>query len=122
MISFSLLRARHLKTSKRKKGTRKGKRGRELTIVIVFFHITTIVRESSQKLNKIGKTFSSRCGVYLAISRNDKSIKSFEQKFPLFLKFLLVLRCLAVVFAGVLVGDGHQTIYRVSIPINVGLP
>jgi hypothetical protein len=30
--------------------TKKGKRGRELTIVIVFFHITTIVGESSQKL------------------------------------------------------------------------
>jgi hypothetical protein len=41
----------------------KGKRGREPTIVIVFFHITTIVGESSQKLNKIGKTFSSRCAV-----------------------------------------------------------
>jgi hypothetical protein len=26
-------------------------------------------------MNKIGKTFSSRCGVYLAISRKDKSIK-----------------------------------------------
>jgi hypothetical protein len=59
---------------KRKKGNRKGKRGRELTIVIVFFHITTIVGESSQKLNKISKTFLSRCGVYLAISRNDKSM------------------------------------------------
>jgi hypothetical protein len=67
--------ARHLKTSKRQKGNRKGKRGREPTIVIVFFHITTIVGESSQKLNKIGKTFSSRCGVYLAIPRKDKSIK-----------------------------------------------
>jgi hypothetical protein len=41
----------------------KGKRGREPTIVIVFFHRTTIDGESSQKLNKIGKTFSSRCGV-----------------------------------------------------------
>jgi len=60
--------------AKGKRGTEKGKRGRELTIVIVVFHITTIVGESSQKLNKIGKTFSSRCGVYLAISRNDKSI------------------------------------------------
>jgi hypothetical protein len=62
-------------------------RGRELTIVIVFFHITTIVGESSQKLNKIGKTFSSRCGVYLAISRNDKKVfnKSEEKdkKIPL---------------------------------------
>jgi hypothetical protein len=35
----------------------------------------SVVGESSQKLNKIGKTFSSRCGVYLAISRKDKSIK-----------------------------------------------
>jgi hypothetical protein len=62
---------------KRKKGNRKGKRGRELTIVIVFFHIMAIVGESSQKLNKIGKilTFSSRCGFYFAISRNDKSIQ-----------------------------------------------
>jgi hypothetical protein len=66
---------RHLKTSKRKRGNTKGKRGREPTIVIVFFHRTTIDGESSQKLNKIGKTFSSRCGVYLAISRKDKSIK-----------------------------------------------
>jgi hypothetical protein len=70
----SSIAARHLKTSKREQGNRKGKRGRELTIVIVFFHITTIVGESSQKLNKISKTFSSRCGVYLAISRNDKSM------------------------------------------------
>jgi hypothetical protein len=73
--------ARHLKTGKRQKGNRKGKRGREPTIVIVFFHITSTVRESSressQNLNKIGKTFSSRCGVYLAIPRKDKSI---EQK------------------------------------------
>jgi hypothetical protein len=30
----------------------KGKRGRELRIVIVFFHMKTIVGESSQKLNK----------------------------------------------------------------------
>jgi hypothetical protein len=67
--------ARHLKTSKRKKGNKKGKRGREPTVVIVFFHITTIDGESSQKLNKIGKTFSSRCGLYLAISRKDNSIK-----------------------------------------------
>jgi hypothetical protein len=67
--------ARHLKTGKRQKENRKGKGGREPTIVIVFFHITTIVGESSQKLNKIGKTFSSRCGVYLAIPRKDKSIK-----------------------------------------------
>jgi hypothetical protein len=52
---------RHLKTGKRKKekGEQKRKRGREPTIVIVFFHITTIVGESSQKLNKIGKTFLS---------------------------------------------------------------
>jgi hypothetical protein len=69
--------ARHLKTGKRQKGNRKGKRGREPTIVIVFFRITTIVGESSQKLNKIGKTFLSRCGVYLPILRKDKSI---EQK------------------------------------------
>jgi hypothetical protein len=68
--------ARHLKTSKRKRGNKKGKRGREPTIVIVFFHrTTTIDGESSQKLNKIGKTFSSRCGVCLAISRKDRSIK-----------------------------------------------
>jgi hypothetical protein len=33
----------------------------------------TIVGESSQKLNKKGKTFS-RCGFYLEISKNDKSI------------------------------------------------
>jgi hypothetical protein len=34
----------------------------------------TIVGESSQKLNRKGKTFSSRCGFYLAISKNDESI------------------------------------------------
>jgi hypothetical protein len=62
-------------TAKGKRGNKKGKRGREPTIVIVFFHRTTIDRESSQKLNKIGKTFSSRCGACLAISRKDKSIK-----------------------------------------------
>jgi hypothetical protein len=44
------------------------------------FSITTIVGESSQKLNKIGKTFSSRCGVYLAIPREDKSNKQKRQK------------------------------------------
>jgi hypothetical protein len=54
---------------------KKGKGGREPTIVIVVCQIMTIVEESSQKLNKIGKTSSSRCGVYLAISRKDKSIK-----------------------------------------------
>jgi hypothetical protein len=63
------------KPAKGKRGNKRGKRGREPTIVIVFFHRTTIDGESSQKLNKIGKTFSSRCGVYLAISRKDKSIK-----------------------------------------------
>jgi hypothetical protein len=97
----------------------KGKRGREPTIVIVFFHRTTIDGESSQKLNKIGKTFSSRCGVYLAISRKDKRIKQktkageseekdktfsamwkktkvFSKSSPLLnYTLLLVLRCLA---------------------------
>jgi hypothetical protein len=53
------------KPAKGKRGNKKGKRGREPTIVIVFFRRTTIDGESSQKLNKIGKTFSSRCGVYL---------------------------------------------------------
>jgi hypothetical protein len=72
--------ARHLKTGKRRKGNRKGKRGREPTIVIVFFHRTTIDGESSQKLNKISKTFSSRCGVYLRVSRKDKSIFLSEVK------------------------------------------
>jgi hypothetical protein len=67
--------ARHLKTGKRQKGNRKGKSGREPTIVIVFFHRTTIGGESSQKLNKNANTFSSICGVYLGISRKDKSIK-----------------------------------------------
>jgi hypothetical protein len=38
------------KPAKGRRGNKKGKRGRELTIVIVFFHITTIVGESSQKL------------------------------------------------------------------------
>jgi hypothetical protein len=61
--------------AKGKRGTEKEKGGREPRIVIVFFHRTTIDGESSQKLNKNGKTFSSRCGVYLAISRKDKSIK-----------------------------------------------
>jgi hypothetical protein len=61
--------------AKGKRGNKKGRRGREPTIVIVVFHITTIVGESSQKSNKIGKTFSSRCGIYLAIPRKDKSIK-----------------------------------------------
>jgi hypothetical protein len=65
--------ARHLKTSKRQKGNKKGKGGGEPTIVIVVFQIMTIVGESSQKLNKKGKTFS-RCGFYLEISNNDKSI------------------------------------------------
>jgi hypothetical protein len=45
------------KPAKGKRGNRKGKRGREPTIVIVFFHRTTIDGESSQKLNKIGKHF-----------------------------------------------------------------
>jgi hypothetical protein len=87
ILARSLGAARHLKTSKRKKGKQKRKRGREPTIVIVFFHRTTIDGESSQKSNKIGKTFSSRCGVYLAISRKDKSIKQKVRKktklFPL---------------------------------------
>jgi hypothetical protein len=39
------------KPAKGKRGNKKGKRGREPTIVIVFFHRTTIDRESSQKLN-----------------------------------------------------------------------
>jgi hypothetical protein len=52
-----------------------GKRGRKPTIVIVVSHITTISGESSQKLSVTGERFSSRCGVYLAISRKDKSIK-----------------------------------------------
>jgi hypothetical protein len=63
------------KPAKGKRGNKKGKWGSEPTIVIVFFQRTTIVGESSQKLNKIGKTFSSRCGVYLAIPRKDKCIK-----------------------------------------------
>jgi hypothetical protein len=45
------------KPAKGKRGNKKGKRGREPTIGIVFFHRTTIDGESSQKLNKIGKTF-----------------------------------------------------------------
>jgi hypothetical protein len=108
------------KPAKGKRGNKKGKRGREPTIVIVFFHRTTIDGESSQKLNKNGKTFSSRCGVYLlAISRKDKSIKQktkageseekdkkisamwkktkvFSKSSPLLNTLLLVLRCLAV--------------------------
>jgi hypothetical protein len=111
--------ARHLKTSKRQKGNRKGKRGREPTIVIVFFHRTTIDGESSQKLNKNGKTFSSRCGVYLRVSRKDKSFKQktkareseekdktfsfmwkktkvFSKSSPFSLHFCRVLMCLAV--------------------------
>jgi hypothetical protein len=51
------LTARHLKTSKRKKGKQKRKKGREPTIVIVFFHGTTIDGESSQKLNKLARHF-----------------------------------------------------------------
>jgi hypothetical protein len=56
-----------------KKGTKKG---REPTIVIVVFHIMTIVGESSQnKVNKNGKTFSSRRRFHLVtISKNAKSI------------------------------------------------
>jgi hypothetical protein len=98
---------------KEKGETKKEKGGREPTIVIFFFHRTTIDGESSQKLNKIGKTFSSRCGVYLAISRKDKSIKQKtkareseekdktfsamwkKDKSPLLNTLLLVLRCLA---------------------------
>jgi hypothetical protein len=53
------------KQQKGKGETKKKKGGREPTIVIVFFHRTTIAGKSSQKLNEIGKTFSSRCGVYL---------------------------------------------------------
>jgi hypothetical protein len=106
------------KPAKGKRGNKKGKRGREPTIVIVFFHGTTFDGESSQKLNKVGKTFSSRCGVYLAISRKDKSIKQktkagesdekdktffamwkktnvFSKSSPLLNTLLLVLRCLA---------------------------
>jgi hypothetical protein len=53
---------------------KEAKGGRDPTIVIVAFQIMTIVGESSQNLYKKGTTFSSRCGFYLAISRNDKSI------------------------------------------------
>jgi hypothetical protein len=104
--------------AKGKRGNKKGKRGREPTIVIFFFHRTTIDGESSQKLNKNGKTFLSRCGVYLATSRKDKSIKQktkageseekdktfsamwkktkvFSKSSPLLKTLLLVLRCLA---------------------------
>jgi hypothetical protein len=59
--------------AKGKRGTEKEKGEENPLIVIVFFQIMTIVGESSQKLNKKGKTFSSRCGFYLAISKNDKS-------------------------------------------------
>jgi hypothetical protein len=106
------------KPAKGKRGNTKGERGREPTIVFVF-SISTIVGESSQKLNKIGNTFSSRCGVYSAISRKDKSIKQktksgeseeknktfsamwkktkvCSQSSPLLNTLLLVLRCLAV--------------------------
>jgi hypothetical protein len=106
------------KPAKGKRGNKKGKRGREPTIVIVFFHRTTFDGESSQKLNQIGKTFSSRCGFYLVISKNDKSIKQktkageseekdktfsamwkktevFSKSSPLLNTLLLVLRCLA---------------------------
>jgi hypothetical protein len=37
--------------AKGKRGTKIGKGGRELTIVIVVFHTMTFVRESSQKSN-----------------------------------------------------------------------
>jgi hypothetical protein len=106
------------KPAKGKRGNKKEKGEENQTIVIVFFHRTTIDGESSQKLNKIGKTFSSRCGVYLAISRKDKSIKQktkagesekkdktfstmwkktkvFSKSSPLLKTLLLVLRCLA---------------------------
>jgi hypothetical protein len=106
------------KPAKGQRGNKKGKRGREPTIVIVFFHRTTFDGESSQKLNQIGKTFSSRCGFYLVISKNDKSIKEkteageseekdktfsamwkktkvFSKSSPLLNTLLLVLRCLA---------------------------
>jgi hypothetical protein len=43
----------------------KGRRKPTIVIVIVLFHITTIVGESSQKFSVIGETFLSRCGVYL---------------------------------------------------------
>jgi GTPase involved in cell partitioning and DNA repair len=46
------------KPAKGKRGNKKGERGKEATIVIVFFQITTIVREeSSQKLIKSAKHF-----------------------------------------------------------------
>jgi hypothetical protein len=44
----------------------KEKRGRESTIVLVFFHILTIVGESLQKISKNGETFSW-------FTKNDKS-------------------------------------------------
>jgi hypothetical protein len=118
------------KQQKEKGETKKEKGGREPTIVIVFFHRTTIDGESSQKLNEIGKTFSSRCGVYLAISRKDKSIKQktkageseekdktfsamwkktkvFSKSSPLLNILLLVSRCLAAhsIALGIKVGD-----------------
>jgi hypothetical protein len=49
--------ARHLKTSKRKKGKQKRNRGREPAIVIVFFHITTIDGESLKSQIKLAKHF-----------------------------------------------------------------
>jgi hypothetical protein len=127
---FDFLQQDTSKAAKGKRGNTKGKGGREPTIVIVFFHRTTIDGESFQKLNEIGKTFSSRCGVYLAISRKDKSIKQktkagegeekdktfsamwkktkvFSKSSPLLNILLLVSRCLAAhsIALGIKVGD-----------------
>jgi hypothetical protein len=65
------------KPAKGKRGNKKGERGREPTIVIVFFHITTIVGESSQKLNKIGKIFRQDVAF---TSRFQESIKVLNKR------------------------------------------
>jgi hypothetical protein len=53
----------------------KGQRGREPTIVIVVFHMMTIVGENSrQKLKQRRKNIFVKMGFYLAISKNDRSI------------------------------------------------
>jgi hypothetical protein len=51
------------------KGEQKRKKGKRTNNSYCLFP------QNSQKLNKNGKTFSSRCGVYLGISRKDKSMK-----------------------------------------------
>jgi hypothetical protein len=66
----------HLDLSKTPQNQQKGKRGREPTIIIAFFHIMTIVGEGLQTISKNGETFSSRRGIYFSdVQKMTKVIK-----------------------------------------------